>query len=73
MTNRRDTMRTLNDLVDRSPDVRIGQLLAHLGMMAEDEFDRSLWDVDDDQFQSICERHRRELIERTIPVLVDAA
>jgi hypothetical protein len=67
------SLQALIELVDRSPDVRIGQLLVRLGMMAEEEFDRSLWDVDDDQFQSICERQRRELTERTIPVLVDAA
>ena len=60
-TVQREALAALADLCERSPDVRLGQLLAHLGFLSEDQFGRSLWDVDDDQLLAIMRRHRTEL------------
>jgi hypothetical protein len=51
-------------LVELSPDVRVGQLMAHLGFLAEDMFGRGLWDVEDDELLAVIERHRQELLVR---------
>ena len=54
----------LAGLCELSSEVRLGQLLAHLGFLAQDMFDRSLWDVDDEQLLQVIERHRAELSAR---------
>jgi hypothetical protein len=47
-----------------SPDVRLGQLCAHLGFLGEVNLDRSLGYIDDDELVSILYRHRAELLAR---------
>jgi len=47
-----------------SPDVRLGQLLAHLGFLGEAHLGRGLGDIDDDELMSILCRHREELLAR---------
>lgn len=47
-----------------SPDVRLGQLLAHLGFLGEAHFDRGLGDIDDDELMAVLYRHRDELVAR---------
>jgi hypothetical protein len=54
----------LAELCDLSPDVRLGQLLAHLGFLAEDQTGRSIWDIDDEQLLGVFSRHRAELAAR---------
>jgi len=51
----------LTELCDVSPDVRLGQLLAHLGFLGEDQTGRSLWDIDDEQLLQVLNNHRNEL------------
>jgi hypothetical protein len=47
-----------------SPDVRLGQLLARLQCLGEDQTGRSLWDIDDEQFLAVLYHHRSELAAR---------
>jgi hypothetical protein len=47
-----------------SPDVRLGQLLAHLGFLAECHLGKGLCDVEDDELVAILYRHRAELLAR---------
>ena len=47
-----------------SPDVRLGQLLAHLGFLAEDRFGRTLWEIEDEQLLEVVRQHRAELAAR---------
>jgi hypothetical protein len=61
----REALAALSDLCDLSPDVRLGQLLAHLGFLGEDQTGRSLWDIDDEQLLSVMHHHRAELISRS--------
>jgi hypothetical protein len=60
----REALDVLAELCDHSPDVRLGQLLAHLGFLGEDQTGRSLWDMDDDQLLAVLYRHRGELLAR---------
>ena len=54
----------LTCLQELSPDVRFGQLLAHLGFLVEDQTDQSLWEIEDEQLLEVMERHRAELSRR---------
>ena len=47
-----------------SPDVRLGQLFAHLGFMGEAHLGRGLGDIDDHELLSIIDKHRTELLAR---------
>ncbi|HEX3148372.1 MAG TPA: hypothetical protein VHR66_09835 [Gemmataceae bacterium] len=70
-----EALSLLSELCDLSPDVRLGQLLAHLGFLGEDQTGRSLWDVDDEQLLAVLYHHRAELMGRTkdMPTHVAAA
>ena len=59
-----DLIEKLVDLQRLSPDVRFGQLLANLGLLVEDQTDRSLWDVEDARLLEVMETHRAELMRR---------
>jgi len=47
-----------------SPDIRFGQLMDHLGFLAEDMFNRNLSDIDDDELLRVLARHEAELTQR---------
>jgi hypothetical protein len=61
----REALAVLTELCDLSDDVRLGQLLAHLGFLGEDQTGRTLWDIDDEQLLAVLYHHRGELIGRT--------
>jgi hypothetical protein len=42
---RQEMLAVLVELCELSPEVRIGQLLAHLGFLGEDQTGRSPWDM----------------------------
>jgi hypothetical protein len=60
----REALAVLAEVCDMSPDVRLGQLLAHLGFLGEDQTGRSLWDIDNEQFLAVLYHHRAELAAR---------
>ena len=62
---RREALDVLAELCELSPDVRLGQLMAQLGFLGQDQTDRSLWDIDDEQLLAVLYRHREELAART--------
>ena len=45
--------------------MRLGQLLATLGMLGEDSTGRSLWDIEDDELSAAVERFASDLRRRT--------
>ena len=59
---RQDALAMLTEVCDLSPEVRLGQLFAHLGFLGEDATGQSLWDIEDEQFLSVLHQHRAELI-----------
>jgi hypothetical protein len=62
----REVLAVLAEVCELSPDVRLGQLLAHLGFLGEDQTGRSLWDIDDEQLLAVLYHHRAELVGRQI-------
>ena len=54
----------LNEIWSLSPDVRLGQLMAHLGFLAEAHLGKGLGYIDDDELLDVLHRHRDELLAR---------
>jgi hypothetical protein len=46
------------------PDLRFGQLVATIGLLAEDETSRNLWDIEDGEFVAAVERFAADLSRR---------
>ena len=67
-----EAMSVLSEIWALSPDVRLGQLFAHLGFLGESHLDRQLADLDDDEMLSILYRHRDELLARHRQIKNDA-
>ncbi len=61
----REAMAVLTELCELSHDVRLGQLLAHLGFLGEDQTGWNFWDIDDEQLLAVLYHHRGELVGRT--------
>jgi hypothetical protein len=53
-----------SELCALCPDMRFGQIVATLGVLAEDDPGRSLWEVEDDELLSVIERFRQDLQRR---------
>jgi len=49
------------------PEMRLGQLMATLGLLAEDATDHSLWDIEDEELLAVMERFREDLVRRGHP------
>ncbi|MBI3468485.1 MAG: hypothetical protein HY000_36245 [Planctomycetes bacterium] len=62
--SQREALSVLAQVWGLSPDVRLGQLLAHLGFLSDVYFERGLGDIEDDELMSVLCRHRDELLAR---------
>ena len=62
---RADLLHRLDEVRRLCPDMRLGQLLATVGMLGEDTTGRSLWDMDDDQLAAAVERFAKDLSQRS--------
>ena len=61
----REALAVLAEVWALSPDVRLGQLLAHLGFLGEVHLGRGLGYIEDDELMAVLYRHRAELVART--------
>ena len=61
---RQEMLATTDRRCELAPDVRLGQLIAHLGFLAEDRCDRTLWDLEDQELLAVIEQHYAELSKR---------
>jgi hypothetical protein len=61
---RREALAVLAELAALAPEVRLGQLMAHLGFLGEDQVERTLWEIEDEELLAVLNRHRSELIAR---------
>ena len=61
---RQEALAVLVELAALAPDVRLGQLMAHLGFLSEDQIERSLWDIEDEELLAVLRRHHAELLGR---------
>ena len=60
----REAISVLQELCALSDDIRLGQLMAHLGFLGEIATGRNLWDLDDEQLLSVMYQHLAELKAR---------
>lgn len=63
-TTQHEALTLLTELCELSPEIRLGQLLAHLGFLGEDQTGRSLGDIDDEELLAVLYHHRAELVVR---------
>jgi hypothetical protein len=61
----KEALALLAEVWDLSPDVRLGQLMAHLGFLGEVHIQRGLGYIEDDELIAILYRHRAELLARS--------
>lgn len=61
----RETLAVLAEVWALSPDVRLGQLLAHLGFLGEAHVGKGLGYIEDDELLAVLYRHRAELLARS--------
>ncbi|MEX0610556.1 MAG: hypothetical protein WD229_00430 [Pirellulales bacterium] len=60
----REMLAVLAEVWTLSPDVRLGQLLAHLGFLGEAHLGKGLGYIEDDELVAIIYRHKAELVAR---------
>jgi hypothetical protein len=60
----RESLAVLAEVWTLSPDVRLGQLMAHLGFMGEAHLGKGLGYIEDEELQGVLHRHRTELRNR---------
>ncbi len=61
-----EAMTALAEVWALSPEVRLGQLMAHLGFLGEVRVGKGLGYIDDDELIAILYRHRAELKARLV-------
>ncbi len=57
-------LRRLDEVRHLCPEMRIGQFLATVGMLGEDDTGRSLWDIEDEDLAAAVERFAADLSQR---------
>lgn len=60
----REALAVLTEVWSLSPDVRLGQLMAHLGFLGEAHIGKSLGYIEDEELLAVLDRHRAELKAR---------
>ncbi|HYT89518.1 MAG TPA: hypothetical protein VEL76_12500 [Gemmataceae bacterium] len=60
----REALAVLAEVWSLSPEVRLGQLLAHLGFLGEVHLGKGLGYIEDDELIAVLYRHRVELRAR---------
>jgi hypothetical protein len=60
----REALTVLAEVWELSPDVRLGQLMAHLGFLGEVHVGKGVGYIEDDELIAVLYRHRAELRSR---------
>ena len=63
-STQREALSVLAEVWALSPDVRLGQLMAHLGFLGDAHVSKGLGDIEDDELIAVLYRHRAELLSR---------
>ena len=61
----REALAVLGEVWALSPDVRLGQLFAHLGFLGQAHVGKGLGYIEDDELIAVLYRHRAELLARS--------
>jgi len=62
--NRREILALLAPVSGVAPDVRLGQLMAHIGLLGEAHLGKGLAELEDDEMAAVLIRHLTELKSR---------
>jgi hypothetical protein len=62
--SQREALAVLAEVWGLSPDVRLGQLMAHLDFLGEAHVGKGLGYIEDDELMAVLYRHRAELRAR---------
>ncbi len=54
---KRDILRALSELVEYTPDVRFGQLIANLSVIARGPTPEAVWDMEDNELLDAIKSH----------------
>ena len=54
---KRDVLRVLAELVEHCPDVRLGQLIVNLSVIARGPTPEAVWDMEDDELLEAVKSH----------------
>jgi hypothetical protein len=65
LDRRSDMLNRLQEVHRLCPELRLGQLLATIGMLGEDSTGRSLWDIEDGELAAAIERFANDLRRRS--------
>ena len=60
MTNtelKQDILKAMMELVEYTPDIRFGQLVANLAVIARGPFPEAVWDMEDDELLMAVQSH----------------
>ena len=60
----REALAVLAEIWALAPDMRLGQLMAHLGFLGEVHVGKGLGYIEDDELMAVLYRHRAELRAR---------
>jgi hypothetical protein len=60
----REALAAMAEIAELSPDIRLGQLLAHLDFLAECHLGKGFGYIEDDELIAVLYRHRAELLAR---------
>ncbi len=63
-TIQRETLAVLAEVWALSPEVRLGQLMAHLDLLGEANFGKGLGNIEDVELTEVLNHHREELKAR---------
>ena len=65
---RAEILTRLSRLSELAPDMRFGQLIANLAFMAAGPWDRTLWDLEDEQLLGAIRQFEEDLTRRAAEV-----
>jgi hypothetical protein len=69
MTHERtDALTTLRECAEFRPEIRLGQMMMFIDVLARADGHRSLWDVEDDELLALLRKHRTDLAASAEPL-----
>jgi hypothetical protein len=61
---KRDVLQVLAELVEHCPDIRLGQLIVNLSVIARGPTSEAVWDMEDDELLAAAKSHLEDYERR---------
>ena len=65
---KQDILRALSELIEHTPDIRFGQLIANLSVIARGPTPEAVWDMEDDELLDAIKSHIKDYERRHVGV-----